>query len=67
MDFPGSSVVKKKKKKKSTCQAGDSGSIPGWENALLKEMATHSGIIAWKISWTEEPGKTYGCKESDVT
>ena len=55
MDFPGGSLVEKKKK--STCQAGDSGSIPGWENALLKEMATHSGIIAWKISWTKEPGK----------
>ena len=28
----------------------------GWEDALEKEMATHSGILAWKISWTEEPG-----------
>ena len=27
----------------------------GWENPLEKEMATHS-ILAWKISWTEEPG-----------
>ena len=25
-------------------------------NALEKEMATHSSILAWKISWTEEPG-----------
>ena len=54
MDFPGGSVVKKKK---IHLQAGDSASIPGWENALLKEMATHSGIITWKISWTKEPGK----------
>ena len=23
---------------------------------LKKEMATHSSIVAWKISWTEEPG-----------
>ena len=23
---------------------------------LEKEMATHSSILAWKISWTEEPG-----------
>ena len=28
----------------------------GWENVLEKEMATHSSILAWKISWTEEPG-----------
>ena len=29
----------------------------GWEDPLEKEMATHSSIIAWKISWTEEPGE----------
>ena len=28
----------------------------GWEDALEKEMATHSSILAWKILWTEEPG-----------
>ena len=28
----------------------------GWEDPLEKEMATHSRILAWKISWTEEPG-----------
>ena len=28
----------------------------GWEDVLEKEMATHSSILAWKISWTEEPG-----------
>ena len=28
----------------------------GWEDPLEKEIATHSGILAWKISWTEEPG-----------
>ena len=27
----------------------------GWEASLEKEMATHSGILAWDISWTEEP------------
>ena len=26
------------------------------EDPLEKEMATHSSILAWKISWTEEPG-----------
>ena len=28
----------------------------GWEDPLEKEMATHSSILAWKVSWTEEPG-----------
>ena len=28
----------------------------GWENTLEMEMATHSSILAWEISWTEEPG-----------
>ena len=29
----------------------------GWEDPLEKEMAIHSSIIAWKIPWTEEPGR----------
>ena len=29
----------------------------GWEDPLEKEMATHSSTIAWKIPWTEEPGR----------
>ena len=28
----------------------------GWEDPLEKELATHSGILAWTIPWTEEPG-----------
>ena len=28
----------------------------GWEDPLEKGMATHSSILAWRISWTEEPG-----------
>jgi len=37
----------------------------GWEGPLEKGMATHSSILAWRIPWTEEPGKLYspcGCK-----
>ena len=30
---------------------------PGWEDLLEKEMATHSGILAWKITWVEKPGR----------
>ena len=29
----------------------------GWEDLLEKEMATHSRILVWRISWTEEPGR----------
>ena len=28
----------------------------GWEEPLEEGMATHSGILAWRIPWTEEPG-----------
>ena len=27
----------------------------GWEDPLEKEMAIHTSILAWKITWTEEP------------
>ena len=30
--------------------------IPGWEDLLEEERATPSGILAWKIPWTEGPG-----------
>ena len=34
----------------------------------MKEMATHSSIFAWEISWTKEPRGVYGvAKELDVT
>ena len=29
----------------------------GQEDPLKKEMAIHSSILAWKVSWTEEPGR----------
>ena len=28
-----------------------------WEDLLEKEMATHSSVLAWRIPWTEEPGR----------
>ena len=37
--------------------AGDVGLIPGSGRSLEKEMPTHSSILAWKIPWTEEPGR----------
>ena len=29
----------------------------GWEDLLEKGIATHSSILVWRISWTEEPGR----------
>ena len=29
----------------------------GWEDPLEEGMATHSRILAWRIPWTEEPGR----------
>ena len=36
----------------------------GQEDPLEKEMATHSSILAWRIPWTEEPGRlqSMGCQ-----
>ena len=48
----------------------------GQEDLLEKEMATHSSVLAWEISWTEEPDGLLGhgvtkdhgvTKESDMT
>ena len=35
---------------------GDVGSIPELEDPLEQDMATHSSILAFRITWTEEPG-----------
>ena len=39
------------------------------EDPLEKGMATLSSILAWRIPWTEEPGRlqSMGCKELDMT
>ena len=54
--FPGGSVVKN--------LPASAGSL-GQEDPLEKEMATHSSILAWRISWTKE--RPWGRKESDMT
>ena len=66
MGFPGVSVFKKKKKKKPTCNAGDTGLIPGRKDPLEKEVATHSSTLAWEILQTEEPDRlqSIGWRES---
>ena len=64
IDFPHSSVGKE-----STCNAGDSGSIPGLGRTSRKGKATHSSILAWGIPWTKEPGgpQSLGSQKSDMT
>ena len=49
--------------------AGDRVQSLGWEDSLEAGMATHSRILAWRIPWTEEPGRLRprGRKESDTT
>ena len=41
----------------------------GWENPLEKGMATHSCYLAWRIPWTEDPGRlqSVGSQESHMT
>ena len=41
----------------------------GCEDPLEEGMATHSSILAWRIPWTEEPGRLLpmGSKKSDMT
>ena len=61
--FPGGSVVKN-----PPANARGMGLIPGQEDPLGKEMATHSSILVWKIPRTEEPdGQSRVTKESDMT
>ena len=43
-DLPGGSDGKE-----YTCNAGDQGSILGWEESLEEDMATDSSILAWRI------------------
>ena len=64
LGFPGGSDGKE-----STCNAGNLGRSPGWEDALEEGMATHSSILDWTVPWTEEPGglHSWGHRESDTT
>ena len=48
--FPGDSDGKE-----PACNVRDLGSIPGMEDPLEEDIATHFSILAWRIPWTEEP------------
>ena len=47
----------------------DTGSIPGLERSLEKEMATHSSLLAWETPSIGEPGglQSVGSQELDMT
>ena len=64
MGFPHSSVGKE-----SACNTGDLGSVPGLERSPGEGMATHPSILAWRIPWTEEPGRlqSMGSQESKLS
>ena len=38
----------------------------GWEDPLEEGMATHSGVLAWEIPWTAEPGGFHGVAKSQT-
>ena len=38
----------------------------GQEDTLEKEVATHYSILAWRISWTEEPGRLQSMESQRV-
>ena len=52
MDIPGGSAGEE-----AACSEGDLGSIPGLGTSPGEGNSTHSSIQAWKIPWTEEPGR----------
>ena len=52
MDFPGGSEGKE-----SACNAGDLGLIPGSGKSPGEENGNPLSTLAWKIPWTEEPGR----------
>ena len=57
-------VTKETAKRLSTMRETQVRSL-GWEDPLEEEMAIHSSTIAWKIPWTEEPGRlVYGVAKS---
>ena len=55
MGFPGGAVVKNLPA--SSGDSRDVGSVPGLGRSLEVGNATHSNTLAWKILWTEDPGR----------
>ena len=55
-NYSGTSLVAQTVKRLSMMQETRVRSL-GWEDPLEKEMVIHFSTIAWKIPWTEEPGR----------
>ena len=55
LSFPGGSVLKNLTAMQELQEAWVQSL--GWEDPLEEEIATHFSILAWKIPWTEEPGR----------
>ena len=55
--------------KESTCQVGDTHSIPGSGRSPGEGDGNPSSTLAWRIPWTEETGglQPMGCNKSDMT
>ena len=56
--------------KESPCNAGDTGDAVqslGQEHPLEEGMATHSSILAWRLPWTEEPGRLQSTRQQSQT
>jgi len=55
LGFPGGSAVKNLPAMQEPQETG----VPSldWEDPLEQGMATHTSILAWRIPWTEEPGR----------
>ena len=65
MGFPGGCAIKN-----LPASAEDVGLIPGREDSLEKETATHVSILSWEVPWTKEPGRVQFdgiTKELDTT
>ena len=55
--------------KESACNAGEEGrfeQFPGREDPLGEGMAIPSSILAWRIPWTEEPGRLQSMRSQRV-
>ena len=39
--------------------SGDPGSVRESEDSLKKGIANHSNVLAWRIPWTEDPGRLF--------
>ena len=55
------------KKLLADAEIRNTGLIPGSGRPLEEGMATHSSILAWRIPWTEEPGRLQSIGELDTT